>query len=122
MKVLFLTDSLSDLDGVGRYAHRLIAALERNRPGLEVHVLLARKHHPTSDAVPDRWRVDVALPPDWYFYMKPLRFWVWRLLAGWKTWRGARSADRGPAWQRPPRRPGVRPPRESSNLRFPSET
>ncbi len=92
MKVLFLTDSLSDLDGVGRYAHRLIAALERNRPGLEVHVLLARKHHPTSDSVPKHWTIDVALPPDWYFYMKPLRFWVWRILAGWKTWRAARSA------------------------------
>jgi hypothetical protein len=28
MRVLYLTDSLSDLDGVGRYAVRLIHALE----------------------------------------------------------------------------------------------
>ena len=38
MKVLFLTDSLSELDGVGRYSVRLIEALERQRPGLEVRV------------------------------------------------------------------------------------
>ena len=31
MKVLFLTDSLSDLDGVGRYAVRLIAAMRLDR-------------------------------------------------------------------------------------------
>ena len=43
MRVLFLTDSLSELDGVGRYAVRLIEALERQHPGLEGHVLLARE-------------------------------------------------------------------------------
>src|SRR5688572_15603214 len=48
MRVLYLTDSLSDLDGVGRYAVRLIHALEELEPGLQVEVLLARKHRPTS--------------------------------------------------------------------------
>ena len=93
MRVLFLTDSLSDLDGVGRYAMRLIAALERLEPGLEVEVLLARKHRPTSAAVPERWRVGVALPPDYFFYMRPSRFWPSLWLATWRTWRAARRAD-----------------------------
>ena len=53
MRVLYLTDSLSDLDGVGRYTYRLIAALEKLHPELEVEILLARKHRPTSDAIPD---------------------------------------------------------------------
>lgn len=93
MKVLVLTDSLSDLDGVGRYTVRLLLALERARPGLTVHVLLGRKHRPTSADVPARWRVDVALPPDYFFYMSPARFWASRVLATWRTWRAARSAD-----------------------------
>jgi phosphatidylinositol alpha-1,6-mannosyltransferase len=76
MRVLFLTDSLSDLDGVGRYAVSLIQALEELRPGLEVDILLARKHRPTSSAVPAHWKVRVALPPDYFFYMSPLRFWT----------------------------------------------
>ena len=93
MRVLFLTDSLSDLDGVGRYAIRLIAAMESLEPGLDVQVLLARKHRPTSDQVPAHWRVAVALPPDYFFYMSPARYWVWRALATWRTWRAARRAD-----------------------------
>ena len=93
MKVLFLTDSLSELDGVGRYSVRLIEALERQRPGLEVQVLLARKHRPTSPEVPGRWQVDVALPPDYFFYMTPARFLVSRLLSTSRTFRAARKAD-----------------------------
>ncbi len=81
MRVLFLTDSLSDLDGVGRYAVRLIQALERARPGFEARVLLARKHRPTSREVPDRWNVEVALPPDYFFHMSPTRFWANAALA-----------------------------------------
>lgn len=92
MKVVFLTDSLSDLDGVGRYAVRLISALEALRPELEVHVLLARKHRPTSSEVPGRWEVEVALPPDYFFYMSPLRFRVWRALGTWRTRRALRGA------------------------------
>ena len=93
MRVLFLTDSLSDLDGVGRYAMRLIAAMEARRGGLEVEILLARKHRPTSDQVPAHWRVRVALPPDYYFYMSPLRYWVWRLLSTPRVALAARRAD-----------------------------
>jgi len=93
MRVLFLTDSLSDLDGVGRYAVRLIAALEALRPDLEVEVLLARKHRPTSSAVPAHWRVTVGLPPDYFYYMAPSRFWPSLALALARIVPAARRAD-----------------------------
>jgi len=93
VRVLFLTDSLSDLDGVGRYAMRLIAAMEAQQPGMEVHVLLARKHRPTSDQVPAHWKVEVGLPPDYFFYMSPARYWVWRAIGVWRTFWAARKAD-----------------------------
>jgi len=93
VKVLFLTDSLSDLDGVGRYAMRLIAALEELDPELEFEILLARKHRPTSSQVPDHWKISVALPPDYFFYMSPLRFAASLMLGVLRTWRRARGAD-----------------------------
>ncbi|HTF87468.1 MAG TPA: glycosyltransferase family 4 protein [Planctomycetota bacterium] len=93
MRVLFLTDSLSDLDGVGRYCVRLIEALERLEPGLEVEILLARKHRPTSSAVPAHWRVRVALPPDYFFHMRGAKFWWSFLSAAWNVSRAARRAD-----------------------------
>ena len=96
MRVLVLTDSLSDLDGVGRYAMRLLAEMER-QADIQVEVLLARKHRPTSSQVPAHWKVSVALPPDYFFYMSPVRFWVWYLIGLWNTWRAARRADVGHA-------------------------
>lgn len=93
MRVLYLTDSLSDLDGVGRYAMRLIAATEQLEPSLEVEVLLARKHRPTSSEVPPHWKVSVALPPDYFYYMSPARFWPSYAWGTWNTWRAARRAD-----------------------------
>lgn len=93
MRVLFLTDSLSELDGVGRYCVHLIEALEKLEPALEVEILLARKHRPTSSAVPARWRVRVALPPDYFFHMSPLKFWPSFASAAWSIFRAARRAD-----------------------------
>ncbi len=93
MRVLFLTDSLSDLDGVGRYAVRLISALEALRPDLEVEVLLARKHRPTSAEVPARWKVEVGLPPDYFFHMSRVRFWPSLLSASRRVARAAARAD-----------------------------
>lgn len=93
MRVLFLTDSLSDLDGVGRYAVRLLRALEEERPGLEVRVLLARKHRPTSADVPAHWKVEVALPPDYFFYMSRLKFWASLQLAQRRIARAAADCD-----------------------------
>ena len=93
MRVLFLTDSLSDLDGVGRYAMRLVAAMEELEPELRVHVLLARKHRPTSSQVPPHWKVEVALPPDYFYYMSPARYAVWRAIGTLRAWRAARGAD-----------------------------
>jgi phosphatidylinositol alpha-1,6-mannosyltransferase len=93
MRILFLTDSLSDLDGVGRYAVRLIRALEEARPGLEVEVLLARKHRPTSKDVPAHWKVSVALPPDYFFHMSFARFWASFVSAAWRVRARAKHAD-----------------------------
>jgi phosphatidylinositol alpha-1,6-mannosyltransferase len=93
VKVLYLTDSLSDLDGVGRYGLRLVQALERERPGFEPRILLARKHRPTSDQVPAHWPVEVALPPDYFYYMDPSRFWPSFALGVLRTWRAARGVD-----------------------------
>ncbi len=93
MRVLFLTDSLSDLDGVGRYTIRLIAALEELEPKLEVEILLARKHRPTSSQVPTRWKVSVALPPDYFFHMSKPKFWASLALGVAKTFPRASKAD-----------------------------
>ncbi|MFM7298662.1 MAG: glycosyltransferase family 4 protein [Planctomycetota bacterium] len=93
MRVLYLTDSLSDLDGVGRYAVRLLRALEEERAGLEVHVLLGRKHRPTSADVPRHWKIEVALPPDYFFYMSPWKFWASLQLTQRRVARAARDCD-----------------------------
>ncbi len=93
MRVLFLTDSLSDLDGVGRYTVRLIQALQRARPDFEPRILLARKHRPTSAEVPPHWKVEVALPPDYFFHMSPARFWVNAALAVPRIALAARGVD-----------------------------
>ena len=93
MRVLYLTDSLSDLDGVGRYAVRLVRALQALEPALEPRFLLARKHRPTSAAVPARWPVEVALPPDYLFHMSRARFWASVLPAIARAARAARSCD-----------------------------
>ena len=93
MRVLYLTDSLSDLDGVGRYAVRLISALRRIDPQLEVHVLLSRKHRPSSSSVPEEWRVEVGLPPDYFLHMSGARFWPELAWATGRVARAARGAD-----------------------------
>ncbi|MBI5363674.1 MAG: glycosyltransferase family 4 protein [Planctomycetes bacterium] len=93
LRVLYLTDSLSDLDGVGRYTFSLLAALERERPDFELRVLLARKHRPTSASVPARWPVEVALPPDYLFYMSRARFWASVLASSVRVARAARGVD-----------------------------
>jgi phosphatidylinositol alpha-1,6-mannosyltransferase len=68
-------------------------ALERQRPGLEVHVLLGRKHRPSSADVPAHWKVEVALPPDYFYYMAPSRFWPSLLIGAWRVFTRARKAD-----------------------------
>lgn len=93
MRVLFLTDSLSDLDGVGRYSVCLLRALEEAQPGIEIEVLLARKHRPTSTDVPAHWKVSVALPPDYFYYMSFARFWAEFVACVWRVRARARHAD-----------------------------
>lgn len=93
MRVLYLTDSLSDLDGVGRYSMRLIDGLQQLDPTLEAEVLLARKHRPTSADVEGRWPTQVTLPPDYFYYMSPARFGASLALAVVRSLKAARRAD-----------------------------
>ena len=93
LRVLYLTDSLSDLDGVGRYAFSLLSALEEEADGFEPRVLLARKHRPTSSSVPARWPVEVALPPDYLFYMSRPKFWASVAASSVRVARAARDVD-----------------------------
>ena len=93
MRVLYLTDSLSDLDGVGRYSIELISGLQRLEPGLEAEVLLARKHRPTSAEAEGRWPQKVTLPPDYFYYMSPARFGASLALAIAKSLPAACKAD-----------------------------
>ena len=93
MRVLYLTDSLSDLDGVGRYSVRLLSAVEDAGEGIEIDVLLGRKHRPSSSELRPSWQVNVALPPDHYYYMTPLRFWANTLLYLPRAVAAARRAD-----------------------------
>ena len=73
---------------------RLIAAMEEeSSEPIEVEVLLARKHRPTSPEVPRDWRVSVALPPDYFFYMTPARFWASFVAAVWRTFRAAVQSE-----------------------------
>lgn len=93
MKVLYLTDSLSDLDGVGRYAMCLVKALEEERDDFEPVIHLARKHRPTSADVPEHWPVEVTLPPDYFFYMTRARFWASLVQSTLKVAKAARGVD-----------------------------
>jgi glycosyltransferase involved in cell wall biosynthesis len=93
MRVLYLTDSLSDLDGVGRYGVRLLSAIEDAGEGIEIEVLLGRKHRVNSSELRASWNVNVGLPPDHYYYMTPLRFWANTLLCLPRAVAAARRAD-----------------------------
>ena len=48
---------------------------------------------PTSADVPQDWTVEVALPPDYYYYMSPARFWASRVMCTARTLRPARGVD-----------------------------
>lgn len=91
LRVLYLTDSLSDLDGVGRYAVELVSAIEGRRADLDARFLLARKHRPTSARA--HWPVDVVLPPDYFFHMSRARFWPSLAAASMRVAIAARDAD-----------------------------
>ncbi|MBI3818219.1 MAG: glycosyltransferase family 4 protein [Planctomycetes bacterium] len=74
MRILVLTDSLADTDGVGRYTIRLMRAIERLRPNVQIEVALARKHPGLSLELPRNWPVKVCLPPDYFYYVSRARF------------------------------------------------
>ena len=47
----------------------------------------------TSRDVPAHWKVGVGLPPDYFFYMSPARFWAATAQTLGGVWRAARRAD-----------------------------
>jgi phosphatidylinositol alpha-1,6-mannosyltransferase len=72
MKLLALTHSLSDIDGVGKYA---VAVLREARQFCwSIEVLLGRKHRGISPDLPEEIAVRPILPPDYFMYMSWPRF------------------------------------------------
>lgn len=93
MRVLALTDSLADTDGVGRYTIRLLRAAQKLDPSLEIEIALARKHPGFSADVPREWNVRVCLPPDYYYYTSAARFHAYTMWSLIKLIPMARRAD-----------------------------
>lgn len=91
MKLLALSHSLSDVDGVGRYGTEI---LRRVAPHCsQVRVLLARKHRGVSERVPPNVDVEVALPPDYFLYMGWPKFALEYVLRMPRIRAAAREAD-----------------------------
>ncbi|MFN0205432.1 MAG: glycosyltransferase family 4 protein [Planctomycetota bacterium] len=93
MRILALTDSLADTDGVGRYCIRLLGGIEKLRSNISIEIALARKHPGLSDAVPKSWRVKLCLPPDYYYYVSTARFYAYTAWALSQLIPAARRAD-----------------------------
>lgn len=91
MRLLCLTHSLSDIDGVGVYGAEV---LRRVAPQMEsTRVLIARKHRGVSARVPSSVEVDVALPPDYSLYLSVPKFVAYFVTAFPKVYTAAREAD-----------------------------
>lgn len=91
MRLLCLTHSLSDIDGVGVYGAEV---LRRVAPQMDsTRVQIARKHRGVSSRVPPSVRVDVALPPDYSLYLSTPKFLAYFVTAFPKVYAAAREAD-----------------------------
>lgn len=91
MRLLCLTHSLSEVDGVGKYGTEVI---RRVAPRFDaVEVLLARKHRGLSERLPDGVEVGVALPPDYLLYLSWPKFVAYVAAALPKVWSAVGRAD-----------------------------
>lgn len=91
MRLLCLTHSLSDIDGVGVYGAEV---LRRIAPRMaSVRVLIARKHRGVSSRVPATVKVDVALPPDYALYLSIPKFLAYFASSFPAVYTAAREAD-----------------------------
>lgn len=91
MRLLCLTHSLSDIDGVGVYGTEV---LRRVAPRTQsTRVLIARKHRGISKRVPSNVKVDVALPPDYSLYVSAPKFLAFFALAYPKVIAAAKDCD-----------------------------
>ncbi len=91
MRLLALTHSLSDIDGVGRYAVNIL----KQGSGFcdEVTVYLGRKHRGISRNLPRSILVRPVLPPDYFMYMSKPRFFFFIALTLPRLYWAARRAD-----------------------------
>lgn len=91
MRLLCLTHSLSDVDGVGKYGTEV---LRRVAPRFDsVEVLIARKHRGVSSRLPDGIDVKVALPPDYLLYVGWPKFLAYSAMSFPKVLAAAGRAD-----------------------------
>lgn len=84
VKVLYLTHSLSDVDGVGRYGTEVVRRLLPRLDG--ARVLIGRKHRGVSERFPASVPVRVALPPDYWLYLS------WPKFLAYLSWSAPRVA------------------------------
>jgi phosphatidylinositol alpha-1,6-mannosyltransferase len=91
MRLLALTHSLSEIDGVGRYAVSILKEAERFSDRIEV--FLSRKHRGISGDFPAAIAVTPVLPPDYFMYMSPPRFFYFLLRCMPGLVRAAKRAD-----------------------------
>ncbi|MBU0756216.1 MAG: glycosyltransferase family 4 protein [Planctomycetes bacterium] len=91
MKLLALTHSLSDIDGVGKYAVSVLREVRRFCDPIEV--LLGRKHRGISTDLPAGIGVHPVLPPDYFMYMSRIRFFYFLLSRLPRIFAAARRAD-----------------------------
>jgi glycosyltransferase involved in cell wall biosynthesis len=91
IRLLAITHSLSDVDGVGRYAVSVLR--EATRFCKEIEVLLSRKHRGISTDLPSGIRVKAILPPDYFMYMSWPRFSYFALSCLPQVWFSAQRAN-----------------------------
>lgn len=91
-RVLVLTHSLSEIDGVGRYAVGTLRELAPNCDGIDVYI--GRTHRGRSDDLPKQGvRVHEVLVTDGYPFMSLPKLLLMLLLGLPQLWRAARRAD-----------------------------
>jgi phosphatidylinositol alpha-1,6-mannosyltransferase len=91
MRLLGLTHSLSDVDGVGRYA---VAVVNQARHYCDdITVFLGRKHRGISKDFPEGILVRPVLPPDYFMYMSWPRFLIFLAASLPRVCLAARRAD-----------------------------
>ena len=91
MRLLALSHSLSEIDGVGRYAVAVLRECRRFCD--EITVLLGRKHRGVARELPRGVRVRAVLPPDYWMYLSGPKFFAYLAWCLPRVYLAARRAD-----------------------------